>query len=111
MDCGAKTHHWRVCQDVLSLMMCAQQWHGQPCRLRETASIRRTMIAAEHGKQSMQPLSHKLRWLAAELCRELVSFRTVADRIATQSDQGRHVESSTQVTGATAINPGPLFDR
>src|SRR5579864_1122979 len=59
-----------------------QQWHCPPCRLRNTASIRRTVDwcgtwQTEHAAAFASPL----RRLAAELCRELVSFdRSVADK-------------------------------
>jgi hypothetical protein len=44
-------------QENLSLFYFSVK-RKQLCRLRNTASIRRTVIGTEHGKQSVQQLSH-----------------------------------------------------
>src|ERR1700752_48201 len=69
---------WRGAGEPLSFFGSVKrkrQWHCPPCRLRNTASIRRTVDwcgtwQTEHAVAFASPL----RRLAVELCRELVSF-------------------------------------
>src|ERR1700732_1963348 len=59
-----------------------QQWHCQPCRLCNTASIRRMVDwCGTWQTERAAAFAYPLRRLAAELCRELLTFdRTVADK-------------------------------